>query len=102
MVYLLVTLSLGGKVQGRTRERNYDEDLYYHAIIPESETAQTVEEKRRPEVYQEEDTPKFNDYRLQDRGFCKPSFSEDPTPRHGRVQIQCSKGCRLTCVPTFK
>lgn len=92
MFYLLVTLSLGGKVQGRTREQNYDEVLRDRAVIPEdSEIAQTGEEKRRPEVYQEEDTPKFDDYRLEDRGDCV----QRRDTKCGLYHPVCKPGCRL-------
>ena len=97
MVYLLVTFSRGGKVHGRTREQNYEDDLYDRAIIPEEkEIAETVEEKRRPEVYQEKETPTLNDYRLQDRGFCRDTFTGST---NGLFEIKCSEGCRLKCVP---
>ena len=97
MVYLLVTFSRGGKVNGRTREQNYEDDLYDRAIIPEEkEIAQTEEEKRRPEVYQE-DTPNLNDYQLQERHRCfKPSRAIN-----GHMKIECRKECTLTCVPRY-
>jgi len=94
MVYLLVTFSRDGKVHGRTREQSYEDDLYDRAIIPEEkEIVQTEEEKRRPEVYQE-DTPNLNDYQLEDRDHC----FEGTGPGNSRGEIQCREGCRLTCV----
>lgn len=99
MAYLLVTLSWGGRVHGRTREQKYEDDLYDRVIYPEEkEIAQTVDEKRRSEVYQEEDLPNLNDYRLQDqdlrRGKCDIKSSID---KNGCHIIKCNEGCRLTC-----
>lgn len=103
MVYVLVTLSWGGRAHGRTREQNYVDDLHDRSMNPkEKEIVQTVE-KRRPEVYQQEDTPNSNDYRLQDvvlrSGDC---FGNSRTTASGKVEIECKQGCRLTCVPNYK
>lgn len=99
MAYLLVTLSWGGRVHGRTREQKYEGDLYDRVIYPEEkDIAQTVDEKRRSEVYQEEDLPNLNDYRLQDedlrRGKCGVKRS---MYINGYLVITCNKGCRVTC-----
>ena len=103
MVYLLVTLSWGGRVHGRTREQNYEDDLYDRGINPEEKLhkiVQTVDEKRSSEVYQEEDLPNLNDYRLQDqdlrRGNC---FIPSTHTTNGLVGTKCNERCRLTCVP---
>lgn len=99
MAYLLVTLSWGGRVHGGTREHKYEDDLYDRVIYPEEkDIAQTVDEKRRSEVYQEEDLPNLNDYRLQDqdlrRGKC--GFKSNIF-KNGCLITTCNKGCRLTC-----
>lgn len=103
MVYVLVTLSWGGRVHGRTKEQNYVDDLYDRSMNPKGkEIVQTVE-KRRPEVYQQDDTPNSNDYRLQDvvlrSGDC---FEKIRTTTSGKVDIECSQGCGLKCVPNYK
>ena len=106
MVYLLVALSWNGKVHGRTREQSYEDDLFDSATNPEErEVVQTVDDKRRPEVYQEEDPPNLNDYRLQDQDLRRENCIESSTNRNGlTVDIKCKKECRLTCVPrlTYK
>ena len=101
MVCLLVALSWNGKVHGRTREQNYEGDMFDRAINPEEkEVVQTVDDKRRPEVYQEEDPPNLNDYRLQDQDLRRGKCFESSTKRNGlRENIKCKKECRLTCVP---
>lgn len=98
VVYLLLTLSWGGRVHGRTRELNYVDDLYDRSANPEEhnkETVQTVEEKHRTEVYQE-DTPTMNNYLDLRRKSC---FKGKPKTINGNVIIECNVGCRLTCVP---
>ena len=101
VVYLLVTLSWNGKVHGRTGKQSYEDDLFDRAINPEEkEVAQTADDKRRPEVYQEEDLPNVNDYRLQDQDLRRENCIESSTTRNGlTVDIKCKKGCRLTCAP---
>ena len=97
---MLVTLSRGGKVHGRTRELNYEDALHDRAIIPEEEEiVQAVEEKERPEVYQGEDSTKLNDYRRQDLDLRRGNCVKDIIPINGNVNVICKKGCRLTCVP---
>lgn len=96
VVYLLLTLSWGGRVHGRTRKLNYVDDLYDRSANPEEkQTVQTVEEKHRTEVYQE-DTPTMNNYFDLRRKSC---FKGTPKTRNGYVIIECNVGCRLTCVP---
>ena len=101
MIYMLVTLSWGGKVQGRTTEQNYENDLYDRArILKDKEIVRAVEEKERPEVYQGEDTTNLNDYRLQDLDLRRGNCFKGLTPViHGEVQVKCKEGCRLTCIP---
>ena len=99
MVYLLVTLSWGDRVHGRTRMQNYVDDLYDRSTkTEEKEIVQIVEEKRRTDVHEEEDTPTLNDYRLQDlherrRNSCFKGLRF----KNGCLKIECNKGCRLTC-----
>lgn len=105
MVYLLITLSWSGKVHSRSREQNYEDDLYDRAINPEEkEIAETVDEKRRPEVFQEKDPLNLNDYRLQDQDLRRGNCIESGVFRNGEFDIKCKKECRLTCEPrlTYK
>lgn len=97
MIYLFLALSWGDRVHGRTRELNFMDDLYDRSANPEEkETVQTVEEKHRTEVYQE-DTPTMNNYLDLRRKSCFKSGR--PKTENGKVKLECNVGCRLTCAP---
>ena len=105
MAYLLVTLSWGGRVHGRTSEQNYEDDLYDRFIDPEEkEITQTVDEKFRPEVYQGEDTPNLDNYQLQHQDLRRGNCVKTRKVIYGIAVIECNGGCRVTCVPppTYK